>query len=125
MRISDWSSDVCSSDLKWFVNGRAICRYGIRRGERGSDRRISGATGRSRVARSGLMPHGDAVGEWVMNLSRKIIVAGKVAASVTGVNKVVKLFQIVSPESIAAVTPPAPVDDASNPVSPKHRKSVV
>src|SRR3546814_2265402 len=63
MRISDWSSDVCSSDLKWFVNGRAICRYGIRRRERGSDRRISGATGRSRVARSGLMPHGDAVGE--------------------------------------------------------------
>src|SRR3546814_1415933 len=65
---------------KWFVNGRAICRYGIRRGERGSDRRISGATGRSRVARSGLMPHGDAVGEWVMNLSRKIIVAGLLAS---------------------------------------------
>jgi len=40
--------------------------------------------------------------------------AGKVAAGVAGVNKVVKLFQIVSPESIAADTSPAPVDDASN-----------
>lgn len=40
--------------------------------------------------------------------------AGKVAAGVSGVNKVVKLFQIVSPESIAADPSPAPVDDASN-----------
>lgn len=39
--------------------------------------------------------------------------AGKAAAGVTGVNKVVKLFQIVTPESIAAEASPAPVDDAS------------
>lgn len=42
--------------------------------------------------------------------------AGKAAAGVTGVNKVVKLFQIVTPESIAAEASPAPVDDAGAPV---------
>src|SRR5690606_8351378 len=40
--------------------------------------------------------------------------AGKAAAGVNGVNKVVKLFQIVSPESIAAEPSPAPVDDAAS-----------
>lgn len=40
--------------------------------------------------------------------------AGKAAASVTGVNKVVKLFQIVSPESIAQEPQgPAPVQESS------------
>src|SRR5690606_36724071 len=36
--------------------------------------------------------------------------AAKAAASVTGINKVVKLFQIVSPESIPAPSSPAPVE---------------
>src|SRR5690606_8677546 len=39
--------------------------------------------------------------------------AAKAAASVTGINKQVKLFNIVSPESIAAPSSPAPVQDAS------------
>lgn len=39
--------------------------------------------------------------------------AAKVAASVTGINKVVKLFNVVSAESIAAPSSPAPVEDAS------------
>lgn len=40
--------------------------------------------------------------------------AGKVAASVGGVNKVVKLFEIVSPESVAQPTSPAPVEEAAS-----------
>jgi osmotically-inducible protein OsmY len=36
--------------------------------------------------------------------------AGKAAASVSGVNKVVKLFDIVSPESIAQSSSPAPIE---------------
>ncbi|MGB6105057.1 MAG: BON domain-containing protein [Pusillimonas sp.] len=40
--------------------------------------------------------------------------AAKAAASVTGINKVVKLFEIVSPESVAADAPPAPIDDAAS-----------
>jgi osmotically-inducible protein OsmY len=39
--------------------------------------------------------------------------AAKAAASVTGINKVVKLFNVVSPQSIAAPSSPAPVEDAS------------
>ncbi|MDS1139279.1 BON domain-containing protein [Pusillimonas sp. SM2304] len=41
--------------------------------------------------------------------------AAKAAAGVSGVNKVVKLFQIVSPESIAVPASPAPIDDAASP----------
>lgn len=41
--------------------------------------------------------------------------AGKVAASVPGVNKVVKLFQIVSPESLQDRSSPAPVENATTP----------
>lgn len=39
--------------------------------------------------------------------------AAKATASLSGINKVVKLFQIVSPESIAQPSTPAPVEDAS------------
>ncbi|MGB3288931.1 MAG: BON domain-containing protein [Burkholderiaceae bacterium] len=39
--------------------------------------------------------------------------AAKAAAGVNGINKVVKLFQIVTPESIAQQTKPAPVEDAT------------
>lgn len=41
--------------------------------------------------------------------------ASKAAASVGGVNKVVTLFQIVSPESVAQRTSPAPVQEAGSP----------
>lgn len=44
--------------------------------------------------------------------------AGKAAASVGGVNKVVKLFEIVSAESLATDKPgPAPVQESSTPAS--------
>ena len=43
--------------------------------------------------------------------------AGKAAAGVKGINKVVKLFQIVSPESIAADAQPAPASDATGSAS--------
>jgi osmotically-inducible protein OsmY len=42
--------------------------------------------------------------------------AATAAAAVVGVNKVVKLFQIISPESLMESAPSAPVEDA-NPVS--------
>lgn len=41
--------------------------------------------------------------------------AGKAAASVSGVNKVVKLFEIVSPESVAPKQSAAPVQEVSTP----------
>lgn len=39
--------------------------------------------------------------------------AAKATAQLNGINKVVKLFQIVTPESIAQPSKPAPVEDAS------------
>jgi osmotically-inducible protein OsmY len=41
--------------------------------------------------------------------------AAKVASNVSGVNKVVKLFQIVSPESLLQTQTPAPVENAAAP----------
>src|SRR3546814_9613117 len=35
MRISDWSSDVCSSDLRW--GGPAVCRGARSQGEKNAD----------------------------------------------------------------------------------------
>lgn len=43
--------------------------------------------------------------------------AGKAAASVGGVNKVVKLFEIVSPESLIPDAPATPVQESSTPAS--------
>lgn len=43
--------------------------------------------------------------------------AAKAAASVSGVNKVVKLFEIVSAESLSQPHAPAPVEDAASPTS--------
>jgi len=43
--------------------------------------------------------------------------AAKAAASVSGVNKVVKLFQIVSAESLATDTQPAPIENKAAPSS--------
>lgn len=43
--------------------------------------------------------------------------AGKAAATVGGVNKVVKLFEIVSAESLATEPSPAPVQESSAPAS--------
>ena len=43
--------------------------------------------------------------------------AGKAAAGVAGINKVVKLFEIVSPESLATDTSAAPVQESSAPAS--------
>ena len=40
--------------------------------------------------------------------------AAKAAANVTGINKVVKLFQIVTAESLAAPPSPAPVEEATS-----------
>lgn len=39
--------------------------------------------------------------------------AAKAAANVTGINKVVKLFDVVTPESVASPSSPAPVEEAS------------
>src|SRR5690606_29523188 len=43
--------------------------------------------------------------------------AGKAAAGVSGINKVVKLFEIVSPESLATDTSAAPVQESSAPAA--------
>ncbi len=43
--------------------------------------------------------------------------AGKAAAGVAGINKVVKLFEIVSPESLATDTSAAPVQESSAPAA--------
>src|SRR3546814_11192277 len=54
MRISDWSSDVCSSDLGWNRAGRAARAHGGRRAAAGARRQAGGgqigrATCRERV----------------------------------------------------------------------------
>lgn len=43
--------------------------------------------------------------------------AAKVASNISGVNKVVKLFQIVSPESLMQTQTPAPVENAAAPAA--------
>ncbi|MEO6959831.1 MAG: BON domain-containing protein [Burkholderiaceae bacterium] len=43
--------------------------------------------------------------------------AAKVASNISGVNKVVKLFQIVSPESLMQTQTPAPVENAASPAA--------
>src|SRR3546814_19246380 len=65
MRISDWSSDVCSSDLGPHERGR-----GARRGQCDGARHRRRLDARGRSGRC--VPQPDARGEWIASLSVRI-----------------------------------------------------
>src|SRR3546814_1060688 len=65
MRISDWSSDVCSSDLRAHANGRRGEAFGVRAG---TQRR----TAHARAGRAGIHRHATAGDQRVAVLVHRV-----------------------------------------------------